>query len=290
MNKSFTLIEILVVIVIIGILSGFIIVSMAGVSSKATIAKGQAFSNSLKNSILLNLVSEWKLDEGGSSQTTADAWGTNNGTLGSTGGVDANDPTWVSSGCISGNCLQFDGVDDYVNCGTASNLNITGFLTISAWAKTSNLPNQYYQAIVHKTGDYIDQQGYAVSLSLNKWTATISQSSGVYDSLSWPTTPAIGAWYNIVFSYDGSAMKFYINGEPTQKSTSVVLASGSQPLRIGKGLYYSGFNGLIDDVRIYNAAIPTSQVQENYYSGLNRLLVKGVILAGEYFQRIGELD
>ncbi|MFA6374475.1 MAG: prepilin-type N-terminal cleavage/methylation domain-containing protein, partial [Candidatus Paceibacterota bacterium] len=40
MNKSFTLIEILVVIVIIGILSAFIIVSMAGVSDKATIAKG----------------------------------------------------------------------------------------------------------------------------------------------------------------------------------------------------------------------------------------------------------
>jgi len=58
MKKSFTLIEILVVIVIIGILSAFIIVSMSGVSQKATIAKGQAFANSLKNALMIT----WSLN------------------------------------------------------------------------------------------------------------------------------------------------------------------------------------------------------------------------------------
>ena len=80
MSKSFTLIEILVVIVIIGILSAFIIVSMVGVSDKARIAKSQAFANSLRNSLLINLVSEWKLNDG-SGTTASDSWSANTGTL-----------------------------------------------------------------------------------------------------------------------------------------------------------------------------------------------------------------
>ncbi|MFA6374227.1 MAG: prepilin-type N-terminal cleavage/methylation domain-containing protein, partial [Candidatus Paceibacterota bacterium] len=62
MNKSFTLIEILVVIVIVGIISAFIIISMAGISSKANIAKGQTFSNSLKNALMLNMIAQYELD------------------------------------------------------------------------------------------------------------------------------------------------------------------------------------------------------------------------------------
>jgi prepilin-type N-terminal cleavage/methylation domain-containing protein len=43
MNKSFTLIEILVVIVVIGVLSAFILVGMSSITSSANIAKSQAF-------------------------------------------------------------------------------------------------------------------------------------------------------------------------------------------------------------------------------------------------------
>ena len=35
--------------------------------------------------------------------------------------------------CPSGNALRFDGVNDYVNCGNATDLNITDDITISAW-------------------------------------------------------------------------------------------------------------------------------------------------------------
>ena len=129
MNKSFTLIEILVVIVVIGIISSFIIVGLSSVSDKANIAKGQAFSNSLRNSLLMNLVSEWKLDEGTGS-TTLDSWGSNTGTLGTSTIGDAAEPTWTTD-CVSGKCLSFDGTDDYVDCGNPDNLNnITEYLNI----------------------------------------------------------------------------------------------------------------------------------------------------------------
>jgi len=83
-KRSFALIELLVVIATIGILSGLIVVSMSGVTNKATIAKGQIFSNSLRNSLMANLVSEWKFDQVNNPSTdqTPDSWsGGNNGTL-----------------------------------------------------------------------------------------------------------------------------------------------------------------------------------------------------------------
>ena len=67
MNKllktAFTLIELLVVIAIIGILSGLIVVSMSGVTEKANIAKSQVFSNSLRNSLMINTVSQYNFND-----------------------------------------------------------------------------------------------------------------------------------------------------------------------------------------------------------------------------------
>jgi len=101
-KQAFTLIELLVVIAIIGILSGLIIVSMGGITSSATVAKAQVFSNSLRNALMMNLVAEYKLDGNAN-----DNWGGRNGTLHGT--------TTVSSGCPQGTCLSFNGSSDYVN-------------------------------------------------------------------------------------------------------------------------------------------------------------------------------
>lgn len=62
-SKSFTLIELLVVIVIIGILAGIIIISTTSSIEKANIAKAHSFSNTIKNELFFNLVSEWTFDE-----------------------------------------------------------------------------------------------------------------------------------------------------------------------------------------------------------------------------------
>ena len=74
------------------------------------------------------LVAYWPLDEGGGT-TTADASGNgNDGTL--------NLPGWDSG--KFGGALNFDGVDDYVDCGNPSILDFgTGDFTISAWIKTT---------------------------------------------------------------------------------------------------------------------------------------------------------
>jgi ligand-binding sensor domain-containing protein len=49
------------------------------------------------------------------------------------------------------------------------------------------------------------------------------------------------------------------------------------------------FDGLIDEVRIFDAAIPTSQIQQMYFAGINKLFAKNQITQTDYQQRIASL-
>jgi prepilin-type N-terminal cleavage/methylation domain-containing protein len=57
-ENSFTLIEILVVIVVIGILSSFILIGINSINENARITKIKVFANSLRNSLLTDIVFE----------------------------------------------------------------------------------------------------------------------------------------------------------------------------------------------------------------------------------------
>ncbi|MDD5696490.1 MAG: LamG domain-containing protein [Candidatus Pacebacteria bacterium] len=282
MNKSFTLIEILVVIVIIGILSAFIIVGMAGVSEKATIAKGQAFSSSLKNALMLNLVSEWRMDDA-SGTNVKDYWDSNDGTWSGPVGSYTS-PSWrTASECVSGGCLAFDGTDDYIDCGAGTNLSISTTITVGAWIKFSSV---HFGTIISKEGA---SSGYMLFVYSDG--AAYFQ---VFRGASWAQVHAsvsTNQWAYLTGVYNGSNTILYINGVAgTPVAGSGSIATNSNRLAIGvispdMGLNYY-FNGLIDDVRIYNQSIPTSQIQQNYYSGLNRLLAGQSIDSREYVKRL----
>ncbi|MDD5555573.1 MAG: LamG domain-containing protein [Candidatus Paceibacterota bacterium] len=289
MNKSFTLIEILVVIVIIGIISAFIIVSMSGVSEKARIAKSQAFSNSIKNSLMLNLVSEWRMDDA-SGTTAQDHWGANPGTWFGAGGGTYTSPSWrTASECVSGGCLAFDGTDDYVNCGSGASLNIIGPLTISVWVKPSLLAGDNRRVAGKGTTD-----SYEIGLDNNGYPRfDVDFATSGLQSIIGTTAISLNSWHHIVGTYNSSTMKLYydgaVTGTPVSMSESITVSSTD--FLIGKRSSHNDdwFNGLIDDVRIYNAAIPISQIQQNYYLGLNKLLFNEGVAFEEFNQRLAEL-
>jgi prepilin-type N-terminal cleavage/methylation domain-containing protein len=286
-KQAFTLIELLVVIAIIGILSGLIVVSMSGVTDKANLAKAQVFSNSLRNSLMTNTIGEWKFDDG-AGQTATDSWGgVNNGTLGSAVGTDTNDPTWVTSGCLYSNCLSFDGINDYVNCGNNSSLNSLGSITISAWINTNSLTTQQ---TIWGSGVYRLSFGSTLGGGGNVKTVGFTETSVAVWTLTADNVLTNG-WTHVVYSKNGpgATSSIYLNGkkQTLAANSSFTLAnSGSTSL----GAFNGGIpmNGLMDEVRLYNVAVPTSQIQEQYYTGLNDLFINGGISREEYAQKIGE--
>lgn len=305
-KNAFTLIELLVVIAIIGILSGLIVVTMGGVTQKANIAKAQVFSNSLRNALMINLVSEWKINGSGvsdggnlTSDYTKDSWGTNNLSIaGST-------YTAVLSGvnCVEGSCVQLNNGSTSYLYSAASNLNPgTGSLTVEGWVYATDYT---YPGTRFAVGNYagsgtpcwaIDASYYADGMYVlfsdgtNRVNATISLDSGYRP----PDT--INKWAHIAVVFDRSAGRTYayINGKKQSNSENISSVTGnvynpSNQVQIGNAAGWKIY-GRVDNIRIYAAVIPSFIIKEQYYAGLNNLSANSSISKEEYNQRINQLS
>ncbi|HOC53448.1 MAG TPA: LamG domain-containing protein [Candidatus Pacearchaeota archaeon] len=286
MNKSFTLIEILVVIVVIGILSSFILIGMSSITQSANIAKSKTFSDSLRNSLLNNIVSEWKLDG-----NTNDSWGDNNGTWSGPAGAYTS-PSWrTSSECVSNGCLAFDGTDDYISVAHNANLNLTNSMTISFWSK-GLFSGGTSGGLINK-----GNSGFAINVNYyifsNSSTMRFFIGNGVSSNSATSVILLDNQWYYFVFVLDTSELISYTNSIKKTPTTSRTInpVANNETFKIGVLTDSPGnpFNGLIDDVRIYNAAIPTSQIEQNYFLGLNKLYKNRGLSKIEYRQRLSEL-
>ncbi|MFA5743043.1 MAG: LamG-like jellyroll fold domain-containing protein [Candidatus Paceibacterota bacterium] len=292
MEKAFTIIELLVVIAIIGILAGLVVVSLSGATEAARIAKGKAFSSSVRSSLLMNRVSEWNFDETSGSIAT-DTVGISNGTL-------TNNPTRKFGGdCISGGCLEFNGTNNYVM--GANNVGLSGDFTatISAWVKLNSLNNSGYHTLV-SFGQTGSLQGFAISqFTPDSSIIRVAFFGGVTNTGSTaPGTVTTGQWYHLVATKVPGAIganttKLYINGalQPLTFGTSATPNMIAGKLYVGSDAAgeYSNF-AVIDEVRIYNAALTASAIREQYFAGLDKLLASNQITRQDYQQRLADLN
>jgi len=286
--NAFTLIELLVVIAIIGILSALIIVGMNSTTQKATIAKSQIFSNSLRNSLMNYLVSEWKFDD--SSGTTAiDTWGGNNGTLHDFP-FDQDSGWRDASQCVTDSCLQFHAADNN-HIDVANNnglLNITKKITMSMWIKTSQTNSGGWVDFINtNSSSNCDSGSYCLRWCCSSIYTHYYNTGGNSRATSFSESLVNdNKWHLIISSFDGSKSYLYLDGVKKNESGSVPGDLRPLPSTIRFNLSFTGF---MDDIKIYSETIPTTQIQQNYYAGLNKLFAKQGIEISEYQQRITEL-
>jgi len=271
-NKAFTLIEILTVIIIIGITASYIVFNATDSLSETERLKILGDSNNLKNENLDYLVSEWKFDGPTSAGSTAtnedvlDSWGYNNGD------VVGHAPT-VRDGtdCISGKCLDFDGSNDYINCG---NLGNPGHGTISLWASKKDTNARYL----------LDGRGMG-----NWWFLSDYNGFDVnFNNLVGWNGLEMNRWTFIVVTVNPTETKLYIDG--VFKDDGNGLSINFKSVRIATRYTNSSyFLGSLDDVKIYNKALTISEINDNYIAGLDSLFQKGAISTEEYNQRLNNL-
>jgi hypothetical protein len=214
---------------------------------------GVAFAGSINTPI-----AHWTFDE--TSGTTAhDSAGTNNGSV--SGAV------W-KAGKIGG-ALDFDGVNDYVDCG--QNAYVQGNqITLSAWIKSevSGTDNQMHRIITRWGGTASTD---AFNLSYDGRTGNKS----FYFELNADHSSYVGfnqpivtdQWYFVTGVYDGTNMKIYINGEEKASmlnSGNIFPAIGSTLIGKDEANWNPCFNGVIDDVRIYDYALNAGEVSQLY--------------------------
>jgi len=201
------------------------------------------------------LVAWWKLDDD-SGNTAADSSGNNrNGTL-------MGDVSWVDG--ITGGALTFDGDGDYVDMGKDPGFDITNQITVSAWIKV-NAFDKDWQNVISK-GD----RAWRLQRNQSKNTLEFACSGLVVPGSDWgPIYGNIdvndGHWHHVAGVYDQEKIYLYIDGSlDASAAASGTIRVNEAPVYIGENSQIPNrfWNGMIDDVRIYNYALSAEEISE----------------------------
>jgi len=232
-----------------------------------------------------SLVGYWTFDEGTGSvaydYSGSNATGSWQGTLGN---------QWTT-GKIGSGAGSFNGSNNYVNMGNNTNLSTANAITVGAWVKFNGLD------YISNTGNLITIGGKGTPDSApgtptaGWWFSYDNRNNGKsfnytcfgnsnggyagggnnFGSISYTFLNNI--WYYIVFTVNTSNNQaiLYINCSQIGNSVTtnnLTLANITDPFHVGLDQYIPYYwNGLIDDVRIYNRALSASEIQAMYNGG-----------------------
>jgi len=192
-----------------------------------------------------NLVGHWRLDG-----NAGDSAGGHHGTV-------LGDPTWANDP-QRGWCLDFDGAGDYIDVGDDPSLTFSDAITVACWIKVRQF-DRNWNAIVTKGDDWVlartrdDNRVAFLCLGLTGGGWPEVYSSDVND----------GDWHHLAGVYDGAELSLYQDGiRVDSKSVRGSINRNWNRVLIGENGQTSNryWNGLIDDVRLYNRALAAAEI------------------------------
>ncbi|UCE19141.1 MAG: T9SS type A sorting domain-containing protein [Gemmatimonadota bacterium] len=172
--------------------------------------------------------------------------------------------------------LHFNGYNRYVRFQPNSSLNFTHVVTIETWIKP--LGWGQFQGI--HNGTFIDKGVY--SLSVVRQGTVLNGSSLVFQvvhesgAVSYSCTPEnslnIGEWQHVAVMYESAGeVEIFINGEK-QPITQLVFPSNnlteSEFIIGGSANYGTAYNGIIDEVRLWNIVRTSDEIRTHWDSYL----------------------
>jgi glucose/arabinose dehydrogenase/chitodextrinase len=213
--------------------------------------------------VATGLVGAWNFNEG-TGLTAADKSGNaNNGTLSGAG------VTWSTAGKYGG-ALSFNGSSGLVTIPNSSSLNLNASYTLSAWIKPTTLSG--YQTILIK--EVTGGCGYFLQTVVSNIGSGF-YSGGCTEHISSSPAIPVGQWSHIAAVFDTVANTYtmYLNGVTIFTQTQTAnLSPNTQALVFGQsscaGCGYERWNGLLDDIRIYNRPLSASEIIADMNAGL----------------------
>ncbi|MBU1038852.1 DUF2341 domain-containing protein [Patescibacteria group bacterium] len=190
-------------------------------------------------------VAWWKMDDNTGTSAVDSSGSGGTGTL-------INGPTWKPG--KYGSAVSFDGSNDYINVGNTLGTLTEG--TISVWFKRrTSTPT--YQMIFTDNGSQFEVCYNNNTLQFYVNNAVVS--TGSANNTNWQHVEG-------VFSETGNYQNLYLNGNLVASSTYPGDATAAVRY-IGSRAGSFPFDGLVDDVKIYNYARNQAQVSYDYNRG-----------------------
>jgi hypothetical protein len=190
----------------------------------------------------------------------------------------ANDITSSNHGTLHGHAtfapgmveqaLSLDGYGDFVSIPFNSNYDFAPHeqFTIDAWVKPE--PRRSNQAILVKAPVYSDAWDWGLYVdSRNHFMAGLH----FQHVLRSTTVVQSGTWYHVAVTYDNASWKLYVNGvlEAEHVGTPITQSTGALAMgRKGESAFHNDFfQGLIDEVELFDRALTADDIQEIYNAG-----------------------
>ena len=168
---------------------------------------------------------------------------------------------------VTGPAADFDG-KRFIEVGDIANFGFHDKFTMAAWIYPTSASGSILSRVKERVGG--GERGYGMYLKDGKVQANLV-TRWLDDTTRVETAEplALNRWHHVAATYDGSLLatgvKIYVNGKPVKMHVVVdelnqSFASG-EPLRIGVGAgNKNGFQGRIDEVRLYDKALSPDDV------------------------------
>jgi len=186
----------------------------------------------------------------------------NNGTI--------NGAVWNTSGKYGG-AHSFDGINDYINISDNPCLRPTQF-TIQSWIKIASTPTSYHPIVEKFYGSAANRYAsYYLAVGSTETGIWIGTTDNTWNKATTPSYPSLGVWHYVVGTYNGTSLLFYLDGILNSSlEVSKTIDYNSQPIYIGQWGSNQYFNGLIDEVRIWNRSLSGSEINQIYMTNLQK--------------------
>jgi hypothetical protein len=177
-----------------------------------------------------------------------------------------NTPTFSSN---NGGLLSFD--DTAFEYGTIPNIGSLTNFSVEAWARTNKSLTGKVTTVVCNQYDLISNLNF--SLGTNNAAASYNMTFGFYNG-AWRNVTgfamATNTWYHMIGTYNGNSVILYVNGVAGTPLSYAGTATSGGEIRIARrwddvannSAYF--FSGDIPVVKIYNRALSSTEVLQNF--------------------------
>jgi glucose/arabinose dehydrogenase len=207
------------------------------------------------------LMGAWNFNEGTGTAVRDSSGNNNNGTRSGAGA------TWSTSGKYGG-ALSFNGSSGKVTVPNSASLNLNSSYSLEAWVRPTAL-NSYQTVMIKETTSGC---AYWLQTTGNRISSGFANGGCREHASTTPTVP-VNQWSHLAAVFDDTANTYtlYLNGTAisTQSETRAPNPT-TQALVFGQTGYGGGerWRGLIDDLRIYNRALTTAEIQTDMNNGI----------------------
>jgi Concanavalin A-like lectin/glucanases superfamily/Fibronectin type III domain len=206
------------------------------------------------------LVAAYSFDDFGGAMT-ADASGNGNHGI-------ISEATRTASGYF-GNALKFDGTNDWVTVNDSASLDLTTGLTIEAMVNPATVMSSLRTVLMkEQSGD--EAYTLLANNASNKPVMAQWIDNGIR-ILEGVSSLSPNTWWHLAATYDGQYQRLYVNGvKVSERAQTGLIQTSNGAMHIGgNSIWGEYFQGTIDEVRIYNRALSSTEVGTDYKTAVS---------------------